>query len=642
MPDKVKVDRTSAQEIAAQRARSEDAGAGATAQLNKFDINLASSQFLGELGFSATVVAALRAGRPFFTLEDAGAAATFKPAEASRLKRWFTVTPLAIPDGAGGGATVTLTPVNDEWLVREAPPATEALVSRAVQRRYRRVKQAPARSDAEGKPRHTFPAFRDQHGALRYLDPQYVVIQARCSVDDRTLQDLLQALNLQVHHQLPLRGLFVARLGGARHGPAALLSALLALQGSPLVEVAEPAWLGFDDIAPASATVIALAARAAGDTESDVTLWNLTMLKVARLWQLGMGKPAITLACVDTGADSAHPALQVPPGDAAARAYLDFSGDGAGDDDDGHGTSVAGLMVGRGDTAPYGLAPACSLISLKVLLQTDVSSYASRRAALMHLAARAAAGQKLVVNLSWKTDGDVAIVRTAIDALSQAGALIICSAGNDGNLQGAPHYPSDYPQTLSVAAVDQSGQRASYSNFGPAVDLMAPGGSAAAPLVCCAAGGGKVGRIGTSFAAPQIAAAAALVWSLKPSLTSAQVRAMLAASSGAGVGVPDLGRLVDLLGANTPPNGAYGEPAGPGAPNTPAPPPTPPHCAGAPNWPLRGSVIAAAAGPCQLRAITLRILAARATLSGWDEVAGLLGMDAAQLACMRARLEGTG
>lgn len=606
MGEGIQANTGSAAEMAMLRRYTGDDATGAGP--NKLDINLVSRQTLEALGFSTAVATALQDGRPYFSLADALAARFLGADDVDMLQRWFSVTPFQFDGRIYADDT--------EWVVRTDVASQSEALSMPVRHEYHRVQQRPERTPESRGVIHTFPALTDEHGAVRHLDPEYIVVQAACDSGDARLLNLLQLLNLREHRQLPSRGLLVVCVGGARHGPAAMMSALAALQGSDLIELAEPAWLGFDDLQSAQFDVAPL------DTEAASTPWNFALLKAGDFWRVGKGDPAVTLACVDTGVDGSHPAFQSLPGMNTERSYLDFTGSD-NDDDNGHGTSVAGLMVGNGNGTAAGLAPACGLLSLKVLLQPDVTSYASRRAALMYLVERAEAGQKLVVNLSWRTSGDVAMIRTAIEALSQAGALVVCSAGNDGNQESTPHFPSDYPQTISVAAADQTGALTSYSNAGPMVDIMAPGGSDVAPLVCCLPGGSLVNRIGTSFAAPQIAAAAALAWSIKPSWTGEQVRAALEASTGAGLSMPDLGVLAASLTT-------------PGTETTP-----PPVRPGQEAWafPVSGVSLANAARGGQLLPITLRIFSSRTSWSSWREIAAVLGMDAARLATLRAALE---
>lgn len=138
------------------------------------------------------------------------------------------------------------------------------------------------------------------------------------------------------------------------------------------------------------------------------------------------------------------------------------------------------------------------------------------------------------------------LYQDAIAELRAKGVLIVAAAGN---LRGAVGRPANCSGVFGVAAANRQGFKAIYSNFGPEVQLLAPGGDANYQRTCdteladdgvvstinagktapAAAGYGAVS--GTSFAAPQVAGTAALMWSASPNLTLAQVETGLKASA---------------------------------------------------------------------------------------------------------------
>ena len=101
---------------------------------------------------------------------------------------------------------------------------------------------------------------------------------------------------------------------------------------------------------------------------------------------------------------------------------------------------------------------------------------------------------------------------------------------NEGT-NDAPSYPANEPNVIAVGATGHDGFRAVYSNTGPYVTLAAPGGSAdgtaADDIPLLKTGGGTTTEAGTSFAAPQVAATAALIWSENPDLTANQVAELI-------------------------------------------------------------------------------------------------------------------
>lgn len=142
-----------------------------------------------------------------------------------------------------------------------------------------------------------------------------------------------------------------------------------------------------------------------------------------------------------------------------------------------------------------------------------------------------------VINLSLGAEGAcvASIEGAAIAAARQAGSLVVVAAGNDGSTVDSP---ANCPGAFGVAAIDQEGLKANYSNFGPTIQLSAPGGDAAFPI-WSASNTGFSGpltntyntKIGTSFSAPMVAGAASLYWSLDPSASVATVENLLKISA---------------------------------------------------------------------------------------------------------------
>lgn len=142
-----------------------------------------------------------------------------------------------------------------------------------------------------------------------------------------------------------------------------------------------------------------------------------------------------------------------------------------------------------------------------------------------------------VINLSLGAEGacEASIEGAAIAAARQAGALVLVAAGNDGSTVDSP---ANCPGAFGVAAIDQEGLKASYSNFGSSIQLSAPGGDGAFPIWSASNSGtdGPVSntystKVGTSFSAPLVAAAASLYWSLNPAASVNMVENLLKTTS---------------------------------------------------------------------------------------------------------------
>src|SRR6185503_18768070 len=119
--------------------------------------------------------------------------------------------------------------------------------------------------------------------------------------------------------------------------------------------------------------------------------------------------------------------------------------------------------------------------------------------------------------------------RTLADAVSYAAGkqvLLVCSSGNGGN--AALTYPAAYPETLSVGAIESNGARADFSQYGSGLGIVAPGVDVLQQTFSKATG--KAGYFyfsGTSMAAPMVTGVAALVKSLRPSLSRAELKLLL-------------------------------------------------------------------------------------------------------------------
>lgn len=253
----------------------------------------------------------------------------------------------------------------------------------------------------------------------------------------------------------------------------------------------------------------------------------------------------ITIAVVDTGADVASPALAGK----VRGTYNVHSGRSGVHDDDGHGSLVASLAGGidRGGDGVPGFGGAARLLVVKVSDSTTFSDVDV--AAGIVYAVRSGAR---IVNLSIAGREPSPVEEAALAFAARHGVLVIAAAGNDALVGDPPEYPAALLQPvgsnglgglgLSVAASDSSGSRAAFSEYGSFVSLAAPG---------AAVFGGSYGvASGTSFAAPEVAGAAALVWAADPKLTFRQVATILKeTASGADSWSPQLGFGVIDAGA---------------------------------------------------------------------------------------------
>ncbi len=225
--------------------------------------------------------------------------------------------------------------------------------------------------------------------------------------------------------------------------------------------------------------------------------WHLDAIGLPRAWDVTIGRTGTVVAVVDTGIRSDHPDLAgrlVPGFDFISNAVRANDGDGLDPDpfdpgdrpngSDGgsfHGTHVAGTIAAASDgtLGVAGVTWRSAVMPLRVLgvgggTIFDVAQAVRFAAGLSNTSGTVPPVPASVINLSLTTSGNDPVLRSAVDAATAAGALVIAAAGNtghDGFLS-----PAGFPNVVSVAATDRLGATARYSSFGNAVDLAAPGG----------------------------------------------------------------------------------------------------------------------------------------------------------------------
>ena len=280
------------------------------------------------------------------------------------------------------------------------------------------------------------------------------------------------------------------------------------------------------------------------------------------------GAAAITIAVIDTGADVTAPDLAAK----APGSWNTRTGTADIRDTNGHGTFVASLAAGS-VTNDDGIAGGGGDAQLLVIKSgsdggsfTDLDEAAGITYAVDHGAR--------ILNLSVGGPKTSTTERRAIRYAIDHGALVVAAVGNEYDGGNPVEYPAALLQPvgsngvggggLAVTASTADGRRAPFANTGPWVSLAAPGervfgavSQTSSPLLyprttLPGASAGLYGfGSGTSFAAPQVAGAAALVWAANPSLTAAQVAQILKeTASGAGRWTPELGfGVVDVAAA---------------------------------------------------------------------------------------------
>ncbi|MCU0902540.1 MAG: S8 family serine peptidase [Tabrizicola sp.] len=189
-----------------------------------------------------------------------------------------------------------------------------------------------------------------------------------------------------------------------------------------------------------------------------------------------------------------------------------------------HGTAVTSLPIGDAAGRAPGLLPMAEVIAVDAFHQEDGDERAdvfTLVKALDYLADR----EVRVINLSLAGPANSALEQTII-ALTARNVVLVAAAGNGGP-QAEPAYPAAYAPVIAVTAVDEEGQVYRRAAQGLHIDLAAPGVN----VWTAASVSGEKPKTGTSFAAPFVTAAAAIILEAEPTLIPAEVEARLKAGA---------------------------------------------------------------------------------------------------------------
>ena len=261
---------------------------------------------------------------------------------------------------------------------------------------------------------------------------------------------------------------------------------------------------------------------------------SLPAIDVPVVWDNGYRGTGIKIAVVDTGIDREHP-------DFAGRivAGASFVGDDY-QDDNGHGTHVAGISAGSGaaqDGTYVGVAPEASLYAAKVLDRNGSGSMSGVMAGVEWAVEQGVQVINLSLGGSGSSDGQDALSMTCNAAVAE-GIVVCAAAGNAGPSSRTIGSPGAEEDVITIGASDREDQVARFSSRGPTADgrvkpdLCFPG----TDIVAARAAGTSMGSplnehytsaSGTSMATPHAAGLAALLLQAKPGVSPAQIKEAL-------------------------------------------------------------------------------------------------------------------
>jgi len=247
-----------------------------------------------------------------------------------------------------------------------------------------------------------------------------------------------------------------------------------------------------------------------GEQPAQSLEWGVDKIVADLAWRISRGT-GVKVLIIDTGIDPDHPDLA-----ANIRGGINFVSKGAWwkpadpskwDDDNGHGTHVAGIVAALdNEIGVVGVAPEAHLWAAKVL-DRDGSGYVSD---IISAIKWSIDNQMQIINMSLGTSSDIQSLHDAVDAADDAGIVIVAAAGNSGDGNDETNeviYPAKYPSVIAVAATRSDDSTPLWSSEGEEVEIAAPGEGIRSTYK----GGSYSTKSGTSMASPHVAGTVALL-----------------------------------------------------------------------------------------------------------------------------------
>lgn len=246
-------------------------------------------------------------------------------------------------------------------------------------------------------------------------------------------------------------------------------------------------------------------------------MYPLALLQIDKALQLA-GKNNVTVAVIDTGLDMKHPDLKaqlLPSYNAANPANPGVK--------DIHGTHVAGIIGASADNGigAHGMNPNVKILPIDVFNGGWGASDYTIAQGILYAVEKGAK----VINMSLGGYYNSPILEDAVKQAIDAGVTVVAAAGNDAT--DLYSYPAAYEGVISVGATDSKNHLADFSNYGPSVDVVAPGVDVYSTFYDPAKGSSFAELSGTSMASPVVAGVASLILSKYPNLKPYQVEAIL-------------------------------------------------------------------------------------------------------------------
>lgn len=245
--------------------------------------------------------------------------------------------------------------------------------------------------------------------------------------------------------------------------------------------------------------------------------WQHSRIQSAAAWDLHTGESDIIVAVCDSGVDSNHPDLEdaLIPGYNSVNNLAEVDG-GLTEDINGHGTFVSGCAAAQGNNG-RGVAGVGWDFTIMPIRVSNLSSGNANSFDILEGARWAVDNGAKIVNASY-SGGTSGANQTTAKYIVDRGGLLFWSSGNDNSLVSY-----NGPDLIMVGSTTSSDNRSGFSNFGPAVDVTAPGSSVRSTRI----GGSYNNSSGTSFAAPIAAGVGAMIFSVRSDISAQDAQDIL-------------------------------------------------------------------------------------------------------------------
>ncbi|MDK2930721.1 MAG: serine protease [Bacillota bacterium] len=341
--------------------------------------------------------------------------------------------------------------------------------------------------------------------------PGEVSVKFKSDASERDINELVKKHGLQVKRVFELSGTHVLSTGGRP-----VDEVIRKLEAEPLVESASPRVLG--------------RLLAVPNDPCYMYQWHYPAISLAPAWNLTTGNSQVIVAVIDSGVQTDHPDLQanLVPG------WDFYYSDNDPTDYCGHGTHVAGIVgaVGNNSIGVTGVNWQVKVMPLKVTDDArDLGQVVVDLDAVEEAIRWAVDQGARVINLSLGAEDITQYppVDSAIEYAVSNGVTLVAAAGNDSSKPIC--YPACNPNVIAVGAVRYDLGRASWSSYGPELDVVAPGGGEPGDpteenILSTWTGGSYAYAAGTSMASPHVAGVIALMLA-REEITPGNIRSTL-------------------------------------------------------------------------------------------------------------------